>query len=310
MSWDFIINPFVTTLTFLYSLLGQNVVLSIIVFTVLVRLITYPLTMQQQRSTKAMQQLQPELKKLQEKHKGDREKLAQEQMQLYRQYGINPMGGCLPMVVQLPIMLGLYQAIIFALAATPYQLMELSGRLLIPGLGALVPLQNTWLGFNLTQPPSQTNIISFALPILVVVTTWLQFKMTMAPPAPPSEDGKPNQAAAMTQSMGTIMPIMYGFFALQFSIGLSIYFIVSNIVGIIQYAMMGKVDLNNIIPGRRKSIEAPPPAVVESKAKPVAKPARPTDGNGKAPVKAYTKNDGKTNTRSDKARTTKTTKVK
>src|SRR5688572_18800983 len=202
MSWDFIINPFVTTLTFLYSILGQNVVLSIVVFTVLVRLITYPLTIQQQRSTKAMQTLQPELKKLQEKYKGDKEKLSQEQMALYRQYGVNPMGGCLPMVVQLPVMLALYQAIIFALAATPYQLMELSGRLLIPGLDKLVPLQNSFLGLNLTQPPSAANIISFVLPILVVITTWLQFKMTMtATPAAPSADGKPNQSAAMTQSM-------------------------------------------------------------------------------------------------------------
>src|SRR5690606_14219421 len=233
--WDFIINPFVTTLTFLYSILGQNVVLAIVVFTVLVRLITYPLTIQQQRSTKAMQQLQPELKKLQEKYKNDREKLAQEQMALYRQYGINPFGGCLPLFIQLPIMLGLYQAIIFALAATPYQLIELSGRLIIPGLDTLVPLQNTFLGLNLTQPPNPANVISFALPILVVVTTWLQFKMTM-PSTPPSSDGKPNQGAAMTQSMSTIMPIMYGFFALQFSVGLSIYFIVSNILGIIQYA--------------------------------------------------------------------------
>src|SRR5688572_794924 len=104
--WDFIINPFVTTLTFLYSILGNNVVLAIVVFTVLVRLITYPLTIQQQRSSKAMQELQPELKKLQEKYKNDREKLAAEQMQLYRQFGVNPMGGCLPMVVQLPVMLG------------------------------------------------------------------------------------------------------------------------------------------------------------------------------------------------------------
>src|SRR5215213_7955716 len=219
--WDFIINPFVTTLTFLYSVLGTNIVLSIIVFTVLVRLITYPLTMQQQRSTKAMQQLQPELKKLQEKYKNDKEKLAAEQMQLYRQFGINPLGGCLPMVVQFPVMLGLCQAIIFSLAATPYQLLELSGRLMIPGLDHLVPLQNSFLGLNLTQPPSAANIISFVLPILVVITTWLQFKMTMpsTPPAP-NADGKPNQGAAMNQSMGTIMPVMYGFFALQFSVGL------------------------------------------------------------------------------------------
>lgn len=241
MSWDFIINPFVTTLTFLYSILGNNVVLAIVVFTVLVRLVTYPLTIQQQRSSKAMQQLQPELKKLQEKYKNDREKLAAEQMQLYREYGVNPMGGCLPLIVQLPIMLALYQAIIFALAATPYQLMELSGRLMIPGLDALVPLQNTFLGMNLTQPPSAANIVSFALPVLVVITTWLQFKMTM-PSTPPSTDadGKPNQAAAMSQSMSTIMPVMYGFFALQFSVGLSIYFIVSNIIGIVQYALMGQ----------------------------------------------------------------------
>ena len=246
MSWDFIINPFVTTLTFLYSILGQNVVLAIVVFTILVRLITYPLTIQQQRSTKAMQTLQPELKKLQEKYKNDKEKLSQEQMALYKQYGVNPMGGCLPMVVQLPVMLALYQAIIFSLAATPYQLMELSGRLMIPGLDKLVPLQNSFLGLNLTQPPSAANIISFVLPILVVITTWLQFKMTMpSTPAAPSADGKPNQGAAMSQSMGTIMPVMYGFFALQFSIGLSIYFIVSNVIGIIQYGLIGKTKAKN-----------------------------------------------------------------
>ena len=275
--WDSIINPFVTTLTFLYSILGSNIVLSIVVFTVLVRLITYPLTMQQQRSTKAMQQLQPELKKIQEKYKGDREKLSAEQMALYRQYGINPMGGCLPLVIQLPIMLGLYQAIIFSLAATPYQLMELSGRLLIPGLDHLVPLQNSWLGLNLTQPPGPANVISFALPVLVVITTWLQFRSTMPAPAP-SEDGKPSAGAGMTQSMGTIMPVMYGFFALQFSIGLSIYFIVSNVVGILQYAAMGKVDLKSMI-GGKKTAELKPPLVVEPK------PVRANTGKPKAAVK-------------------------
>jgi YidC/Oxa1 family membrane protein insertase len=74
----------------------------------------------------------------------------------------------------------------------------------------------------------------------------------MTPTAPPSnnEDGdKPNQAQAMTQSMTTIMPLMFGFFSLQFSVGLSIYFIVSNIIGIVQYALQGKVDWRNAIPG-------------------------------------------------------------
>jgi YidC/Oxa1 family membrane protein insertase len=263
MVWDYIINPFITVLTFLYSVLGNNIVLAIVVFTVLVRLVLFPLTMQQQRSSKAMQQIQPEMKKLQEKHKNDREALAKAQMELYREFGVNPLGGCLPMFVQLPIMLGLYQAIIFGLASTPYQLLELSGRLLIPGLDNLVPLQNQFLGLNLTQPPSMINPVSFALPVFVVITTYLQFKMTMPSTPPPSDDddedkSAPNQAQQMTKSMGTIMPIMYGFFALQFSIGLSIYFIVSNLIGIVQYSMMGRGDIRQVIGlGKGKNEEAP-----------------------------------------------------
>ncbi len=244
---DFILNPFVTLLTFLYSIFNHDMVLAIIVFTVLIRLLTFPLTAQQMRSSAAMQQLQPELKKLQERHKGDREKLAQEQMRMYREYGINPLGGCLPMVIQFPIFIALYQAIIHALANTPLQLIDLSGRLLIPGLDSVIPMNNIWLGMDLTVAPNlgAGSIWGIILPVLVVVTTWLQFKVTMPPPAP-SEDGKPNQAAAMSQSMGTIMPLMYGFFALSFSVGLSIYFIASNVIGIVQYALMGKADFRRI----------------------------------------------------------------
>jgi len=240
---DFILNPFVTTLTFLYSILNGNIVLAIVLFTIIIRLVTYPLTMQQQRTTKATQKIQPELKKLQEKYKNDREKLSQAQMQLYKEYGVNPLGGCLPLVIQFPILIGLYQAIIMSLAATPTQLLNLSGRLMIPGLDKLIPLNNMWLGLDLTQPPGGGGLVQFAFPILVVVTTWLQFKMTM-PSSPKPKDGekpaKPDQSSMMTQSMGTVMPLMYGFFALNFSIGLSIYFIVSNIIGIAQYGMMGK----------------------------------------------------------------------
>lgn len=286
---DFILNPFVTLLTFLYSVFNHDMVLAIIVFTVLIRLLTYPLTAQQQRSSAAMQQLQPELKKLQEKHKNDREKLAQEQMRLYREYGINPLGGCLPMLIQFPIFIALYQAIIHALAVTPLQLIDLSGRLLIPGLDGVIPLDHMWLGMNLSQAPNlgaisisnPVSLIPIALPILVVVTTWLQFKVTMPPPAP-SDDGKPNQAQAMSQSMGTIMPLMYGFFALSFSVGLSVYFIASNVIGIVQYALMGKADFKRIFGfgGGSGTPPAPPPAKIEGKA---TKPS--TNGKGKTTQK-------------------------
>lgn len=243
---DFILNPFVTLLTFLYRVFGNDMVLSIAVFTVIIRLITYPLTIQQQRSTRATQLLQPEIKKLQEKYKNDREKLAQEQMTLYREYGINPLGGCLPLLIQFPIFIALYQAINMALAATPTQMLDTAGRLLIPGLDSVIPLNSNWLGMDLTQAPniatigtSITSFIPVVLIILVVATTWLQFKMTMPKTQKPA-DGKPDQAQAMTQSMGTIMPLMYGFFALSFSVGLSIYFIVSNTIGIVQYGLMNR----------------------------------------------------------------------
>jgi YidC/Oxa1 family membrane protein insertase len=249
--WDLILNPFITTLTVLYQVLFHDVVLAIIVFTILIRVLTYPLTAQQQRSMKAQQELQPEIRKLQEKYKNDKEKLNQETMRLYREKGINPLGGCLPLLIQLPILIGLYQAITHALAATPLQLIDLSGRFLVPGLDHLVPLNNMWLGMDLTQPPGVNPIYAYSLPVIVLVTSWLQSKI-MTPTAPPSnsdEEDKPNQAQAMTQSMTTIMPLMFGFFSLQFSVGLSIYFIVSNIIGIVQYAAQGKVDWRSAIPG-------------------------------------------------------------
>ncbi len=261
---DIIVNPFITILLFLYRILGGNVVLAIVVFTVLVRLATYPLTMKQQRSTKAMQELQPELKKLQEKYKNDRERLAQAQWELYRQYGVNPLAGCLVMIVQLPILLGLYRAIIATLAATPTQLLNLSGRLWVMGLSTEVPLQNKFLWLNLAVPDPL-----YLLPVLVVITTWLQQKLLMPTTSTPSGGDKgSDQASQMSRQMMMLMPLMFGFFALSFASGLSIYFIASNIIGIGQYAAMGRIKL----PWKHDEKEAPTKAA----AKPSPKAAAPT----------------------------------
>ena len=239
-----IINPFITFITFLYATLGNNIVLAIVVFTLVVRILTYPLTIQQQRSSKAMQKIQPQLKKLREKHKGDREKFSQAQMALYREHKINPLGGCLPLVIQMPILLGLYSSILNVLASTPTQLIALNDRLLLPSLGTLVPLEKVWLGMDLTLAPTANPFYALSLPLLVMGTTWLQSKLTMGSQPKPEkrEDGKPDQSAAMQQSMTTMMPLMFGFFSLSFSVGLSIYFIVSNVIGIAQYAWTGRND--------------------------------------------------------------------
>ncbi len=263
--FDIIVNPFITLLALLYSVFGNNTVLAIAILTVAIRLLTSPLLIQQQRSTKAMQEIQPKLKAIQEKYKNDREKLSQEQMALYRENGINPLGGCLPLLIQLPILLALYQAIILALAGTPFQLIDLSGRLLVPGLDHLVPLNNIWLDMDLTLPPTANPIYALLLPLMVMVTTWLQSKLTIPTP-PPSDDDKPNQAAMMTRSMTTIMPLMFGFFSLSFSVGLSIYFVVSNLVGILQYTLMGRAEWGRLL-GREPAPETAPAVVKGSVAK-------------------------------------------
>ncbi len=272
--FDIIINPFITILLFLYKILGGNVVLAIVVFTVLVRLATYPLTLKQQRSAQAMQKIQPEMKKLQEKYKNDKEKLAEAQMQLYREFGVNPLASCLPLIIQFPIMIGLYRAIIATLAATPLQLLDLSDRLWVPDLSNIVPLQNHFLWLNLAVPDPL-----YLLPILVVVTMWLQQKLLM-PSTPPSAGDKPDQASAMTRQMTTIMPLMFGVFALTYASGLSVYFIASNVIGIVQYAMMGKIDIKGML---GKKSEAPADVdVTPVKAEKVEKLEKATANNAPA----------------------------
>ncbi|GAB4434506.1 MAG: hypothetical protein Kow00120_00870 [Anaerolineae bacterium] len=246
---DIILNPFVTVLVALYKLLnvlpelipGLDTVLAIVLFTVLVRLITYPLTAQQQRSMKRMQELQPRLDELKKKYANDREKLSQAQMELYREAGINPLGGCLPLLIQLPIIFGLYSAITTTLAGSPLQLFNLHGRILIPSLQSEIPLANQFLWLNLGQP-DPTPILA----ILVVVTTFIQQRMMQ-----PSTGGE-GQAAAMTQSMQYVMPLMFGWIAFTLASGLSIYFIASNLIGIVQYGATGRADWRNLIPGMRR----------------------------------------------------------
>lgn len=266
----FIINPFITIMTALYGLLGNNIVLAIALFTVIIRLATSPLLIKQQQSTKAMQEIQPKLKKLQEKYKNDREKLAQVQMELYREHGVNPLSGCLPLFIQLPVLLALYQAIIYALAATPFQLIDLSSRLVLPGLDSLVPLQNMWLGMDLTLPPTVNPTYALIFPALVFVTSWLQTKLIM--PTPTNVD--PNdQTAQVTRTMSTMMPIMFAMFALSFSVGLSIYFVVGNLVSIAQYTFMGKAEWRKLFGGKKEEETAP--AVVTSKATTVTSEDQP-----------------------------------
>jgi hypothetical protein len=136
---------------------------------------------------------------------------------------------------------------------------------------------------DLTLAPTANPQYALILPLFVMATTWLQSRLTM--PAPKQEEGEePNQAAAMTRSMTTIMPLMFGFFSLSFSVGLSIYFVVSNLVGIIQYTVMGRADWRSLVGSKSDS----QPEVIQGKVTPVRSSGDngvSSEVNGEEPVK-------------------------
>ncbi len=231
--WNtFVVTPLTQGLIFLNDLIrGMGIPYSwgfaIILFTLVVKIVTLPLNLQQARSMKATQELQPKLQDLQKKYAKDKEKLAQAQMELYREHGVNPLGGCLPMLIQLPILFGLYQAL-YRLASTG----EIVGQrfLWIPDLA--FPTRE--IGMKWVWPPSPefigwaTAALYVILPVLTVVTQIAMQKMTTA--STPSQDP---QQAAMQQTM-LLMPFMFGFITLQVPSGLTLYWVVSNVFSMIQ----------------------------------------------------------------------------
>ena len=229
--WDLIIlSPMINILIVVSSALFNNFGLSIIVLTIIVRGITTPLTLKQLRSTKALQELQPKMAELHQKYGKDKQKLAQEQMRMYKESGVNPAGCLLPMLIQLPIWISLFQSIIRVLAIVPEDFLKLSGHLYSawPQVFSLVPLNSRFLWLDLAVPDR-----FLLLPILVGGTMWLQQKMVT------SKAGDPKQQA-QSQMMLWIMPLMFAFLTLQFPSGLALYWVVSNVISIgMQYFITG-----------------------------------------------------------------------
>jgi YidC/Oxa1 family membrane protein insertase len=243
-----IVTPFVNVLLFIYDIIGNNFGIAIILFTILIRLITWPLQAQQIKGAKAMTDLQKDKRyiDMQAKYKGDKEKLAQAQMELYKEMKINPFASCLPTVIQLPVIIGLYQALIMALASTNFDLLKLTNHIYpnFLDLSQLIPLNDQFLWMNLSQPERLyipgLNIGIPVLTIIVVITTYAQQKLM----TPPSMGGN-DQSAQMTKTMNLYMPLLMGWISFTLAAGLAIYFVVSNLIGIFQYAMMGQLDLKN-----------------------------------------------------------------
>ena len=223
----FIVDPMINALLLLYDLLGNNYLIAIAVFTILIRLITLPLNLRQQRSMQKTQEMQPQIQALQKKYKDNPQKMQEE----FKRIGYNPtesVMGCLPLLIQMPILFGLYRAIIVTLGSTPQATFELTQRTYsFINLTPLIPVDNFFLWLNLGQPDP-----FFILPVLVFATMWAQQKLLTPQTQSDPKKKDDNPAAAMSKSMQTTMPLMFGFFALQFPAGLSIYFVLSNLIGI------------------------------------------------------------------------------
>ncbi|MFZ5880685.1 MAG: YidC/Oxa1 family membrane protein insertase [Chloroflexota bacterium] len=249
--WEVFIALFVNTLLWIYDIVGHNFGLAIILFTILIRLITWPLNSSQMKGAQAMQSLQndKEWLEIQKKYAKDREKLAQEQMRIYQERGINPFGSCLPMLIQFPIIIALYQSISRAMASTPLGLLQL-GRSLYSFLNVetIIPLNSKFLWMDLGRPEA-VMLFGIGIPTLAIIvglSTYVQSKLTM--PSTPST-GPNDQAAAMSSSMAITMPIMMAWITYGLPAGVGIYFVTSNLLGVAQYAMMGKVNWRNLLPG-------------------------------------------------------------
>jgi YidC/Oxa1 family membrane protein insertase len=260
--WDLFVSIFVKTLLWIYNLVGQEFGVAIILFTILIRGITWPLNASQLKSAKAMQDMQndKDWQAIQKKYAKDKEKLAQEQMRFYKEKGINPFASCLPTLVQLPVIFALYQSITRSLASTPLSLLQLTrsiGSFL--DVSALIPLNSKFLWMDLGHPegiplPFELSWLPNGFPTLAIIvafTTYIQTKLTTPPTANPND-----QSAAMTKMMAIYMPFLLGWFALNFPSGLAVYFITSNLLGIAQYAMMGKANWRNLLPGGNKPAAA------------------------------------------------------
>ena len=243
------IQPMINTLILLYSLAFSNFGIAIAIFTIVIRAAMMPLTVKQSKQMKAMSALQPKIKEIQSRFANDKQRQSKETMQLYKDQGVNPIGCLGPMFIQMPIWIGLYQAILKTVPTTPESLVGLSGNLYtwLPFVQEVIPINSAFLWLDLSSPDPLP-----VLPLLVGISMFLMQKMTTMPAADEKQ-------ASTNRMMLWMMPLMFGFFSMQFPSGLALYWVISNLVGIvIQGFITGWEPLQNLLDFKKS--RSPEPA--------------------------------------------------
>ena len=221
-------DPMVNFLVILNNLCFNSFGLAIIAFTIVIKGLTFPLTLRQLHSTRSMQELQPRVQEISKKYT-DPKRRQEETMRAYRDAGVNPLGCLGPMLIQFPIFIALFWAIQIVLPRSPEALEDLSGHLYAWSyIQDAVPMQTHFLSFDLRISPNEAGFVSVAgfLVLLVGLTTWAQTKTSF------SAASMDDKQRAQQQMMAYMMPVMFAFFALSFPAGVSIYWVVNSLVTI------------------------------------------------------------------------------
>ncbi|WP_042220865.1 YidC family membrane integrase SpoIIIJ [Oceanobacillus manasiensis] len=220
--WNsYFVYPLSVVITYFAELFNENYGLSIVIVTILARLVLVPLNVKQLKSSKAMQDIQPELKEIQKKHSSKdantQQQLQQETMALFQKHGVNPLAGCLPIFIQMPILLAMYHAIM--------RTEEIS--------------THSFLWFELGSPDP-----IFLLPLIAGGATFIQQKLMMA--------GSPAANNPQMAVMLYVMPIMIGVFAIFFPAALALYWVVGNVFMVIQTIFIRKPMMKEVVGGDKK----------------------------------------------------------
>ncbi len=201
--WHSFVQWFAEVIQFMYGLTASlgvpNYGLAIIFMTIAIKLVLFPLTQKQLKSMRGMQEIQPKLKYLQEKYKDDPQTMQTKVMEMYKEHGVNPFGGCLPLIIQMPIFIAFYQSLL----NFNFKVVEHASFLWIPNIGARDPY--------------------FILAILAALTTYIQQRVTMVDTKDPTQ-----------KSMLYFMPLFMAWIAATMPAGLPLYWVMFNILGILQ----------------------------------------------------------------------------
>lgn len=223
---------------------------AVIGITIVIRLLLYPLMNAQLRSAKKMAKLKPHMDALSAKHKNDKTALQQAQLALYKEHGVNPAAGCLPLLIQMPVLIALYNVFFQVLnnGNLTKLLADINSVLYFPAI-RLTSLDLTFFGINLGIKPSQFQEHGYLLLLVPIITAglqWYQTKLMMVSQTHTTlavKDGEPKKedtAADIQKQMALITPLLFGYFALQFPLGLALYWNVFGVLGILQQLAINK----------------------------------------------------------------------